>query len=253
MSFRGLIEVILAVVSAYLLFLTLAPAIVFAHELGHYSVARGAGIGVVEFSLGREGETPLYEEWFGPTRVVVYEFPFYNGHVLPAAESAAESLIDEVPPETQLMLLDQSNWVDDRSTFVKLAVYSAGIFVELGIIILMVVLFRRYLRNLEQQRVGPDGKIQPLSTWLSRWYFLTWTFFIGLYMYMWYSNLMPAAGKGYTSDSFKIAVGILNFFGDGERLILKVAPAIFIAHFVGLVFLYLALFSRLVRLRQRFL
>lgn len=62
-------------------------AVIFVHELGHFLVAKAAGVGVVRFSIGFGPATPLKFRW-GETEYVVAWFPF-GGYVMMASEEEA--------------------------------------------------------------------------------------------------------------------------------------------------------------------
>lgn len=211
--------------------LLLLPAVIFAHELGHYSVARALGVGVLEFSLGAPSAEPLYSTYIGPTRFVMHQFPFLQGHVLPASQEVFELLMrDQGSPllknrEALTELLERPNqWFDGVSSAGKILVYSAGIIVEMLIGLLLgwwtVRVWRRFQASLASVKGyrSPQEIPKSLAVPLLRQMRLA-SVLVLLTIFYWlmiYSHLWPEAGMGGSSDSYKI-VQEIAYWWRGDR------------------------------------
>jgi regulator of sigma E protease len=120
--------------------LTIAAAIVvlgvviFVHELGHFLVAKAAGVGVVRFSIGFGPATPFRVRW-GETEYVLSWFPL-GGYVMMASEEEAEveeasgaaALEGGAPPHA----FPPEKVFERKSAAARFAVLAAGVTMNAG-------------------------------------------------------------------------------------------------------------------------
>lgn len=104
-------------------------AVIFVHELGHFLVAKAAGVGVVRFSIGFGPATPLRFRW-GETEYVVAWFPF-GGYVMMASDEEAgmdeASGVRAIEGGAAAQAFPPERMFESKPLWARLLVISAGV------------------------------------------------------------------------------------------------------------------------------